>query len=328
MRKALTFSIVLSWFAATAAAAELPYREIRALWDFSELDFESLYEVGSSWAILRIAPAPDSGVSVGMYVDGKTGRLVREPGAELGVLIKGTLHQILRVDGKVSAQDPESYSWVAPIMTRTTDVRGMLYSPFRSGGLILSQYWGASHREVLFDPYYILPDDAARIFSSYFELRRVRGGRLMKIQDNEGLLRALREVAGENPIVALLAFRTLRSVDEPNKGVGNHKPTGPSGLIGTAQLKNRALLITDLLRKTQSFPPTDELKKLVERAARIEELRPIAAAARCVLDFGTFAPDDAPKKVSREILNQCSGALDKLDGDEKLRDEIRRLINR
>jgi len=314
-------------FAAMVFGAETPYPELRALWDMSRFPFEEISQTNSPWLMLRIKPAADSGVSSGIHINAETGQLVREPGKNVEVVMKGTSEQLARFDGEDLSRKQQPYSWGAPVMTRTKDVRRLLYSPFQSGGKILSRFWNVASQEDMFDPYFVVPGDwSSRTFSSYRDLQRAEGGRWMKIETKENRQRVTQQLAGENPIVALQAFRVLRVAARVSDDAQDYVAPKPSDLVGIAELKNRALLITVFLRETESVATVrGELSKLVTGATNLEQLRSLAMAARSVLDFGGGSDVDESKKVSREILNQCVEVAKKLPGDDKLKGELQML---
>ena len=150
----------------------------------------------------------------------------------------------------------------------------------------------------------------------------------MKIESQEDRQRVTQQLAVENPIVALYAFRVLRMIDRLKDDPQDYVPPKPSELVGSAQLKNRSLLITDLLREAQSLPTVgSDLKRLAAGAINLEQLRPLVVGARTVLDFGGDSDVDEPKRVSRDLINQCRETMQKLRGDDKLKDELQKIIN-
>ena len=329
MQRNLIAVAVLFSFVAMAMGKEVPYREMRALWDMSGFALENLGDSKTPWLILKTTPDADSGITSGLYINVDTGQAVREPGKNIEVVTKGTLQQLTRFDGKNISRDQQTYSWGSPVMTKTRDVRRLLYSPFVSGGTILSHFWGAARQETAFDPCYMVPEEwTGGMFSSFLDLRRAEGGRWTKIENKEDRQRVTQQLAGENPIVALHAFRLLRVLDRLKDDGQDYVPPKPSELVGSAQLKNRSLLITELLRQTPSLPTVgSELKKLAAGAVNLEQLRPLAVAARAVLDFGGGSEVDESKRVSRDIINQCMESMKKFHGDGKLNDELQKIIN-
>jgi hypothetical protein len=310
------------------SCAEMPYRELRALWDMSGFVFEDLAEAKVAWLMLEITPALDSGTTSGMHIDGSTGQIVREPGKNLEVVVKGTVHQLVRFDGKACSPVAETYSWGAPVMTRTKDVQRILYLPFRSGGTILSQFWGVATREDQFEPYCVVPKEWSGTLSSYLDLRKMEGSHRLKLENKEDRLHLAKQLAGTNPIVALEAFRILRVTGRLKDDAPDYVPPKPAGLVKSADLASRALLITDLLRVAHSLPNVeDESKNLVMAATDLQQLRPIAMAARSVLYFVVGPHVQESKKVSFYILADCLAATEKLQGDVKLREELQMIIN-
>lgn len=308
--------------AATADSAEVPYRELRALWDISGFRFEELSQGNPPWLLLKATPSADSGLTSGLYISAETGQLVREPGKPVEVVTKGTVKQIARFDGRGLSTDPVSYSWGMPTMSRSKDIRRSLFSPFVSGGTFLSHSWDGAIRETQFDPYYLVPEEWNGMLSTYLELRRVQGEGWLKAANRDDRQRINQLLAADNPIVALHAFRALRAGD----AAGGRVPAKPAELIANASLGNRALLITDLLRALQRAPVTEaDWKSLVPTATYLAQLRPIAVAARAIVDFGDGPPDAASKQISRELINQCAAAMKGLSGDEKLREELQKL---
>lgn len=327
MLKNLIAGLSMFCVAAMAGGAEVPYRELRALWDMSGFRFDELSQAEKPWLMLKITPGADSGTTSGLYVNVETGQLVREPGKTIEIVTKGILQQLARFDGRILSRDQESYSWGMPAMSRTRDIRRLLYSPFVSGGTVLSRFWGAASREGQFDPYCVVPEEWSGTLPSYLDLRRAQGDRWLKIENKEDRQRVTRQLAGENPIVALQAFRVLRVTDRlPDDDLG-YVPSKFSELVAGAAVTNRALLITDLLREARLIPTAaGEVNKLLVAATELGQLRPIAAAARAVLDFGGGSPVEESKRVSREIMGQCSEAMKRLPADDKLKGELQKLI--
>lgn len=309
---------------AGAGGVETPYREMRALWDMSGFRLEELSRAEKPWILVRVTPDADSGLTSGMHINVETGQLVREPGKKVEVVIKGTLQQVARFDGQVPQPTPEAYSWGVPHSVKTRDTRRLLFSPFVSGGMIVSQHLGGASGEKQFDPYFVIQDEWVGMLQSYQKLRSAQGDLWMRMESGEDRQGLRRLLAGENPFVALGALRVLR-VANPPKGDGLLKL---SDLVGSVDVKNRALLITDFLRGVQSVPgAADEVKKLVAGAATLEQLRPLAVAARAVLDFGSPNAEDEAKKISQQLLDHCSEAIGKLPGDVRLKVEIQKIIN-
>lgn len=323
------FIVGTAWlcFASLALRADIPYRELQALTDMSAFPFEELSQTNSPWLLVRIQPAADSGVTSGVYINAKTGELVREPGKDIEVTIKGTVSEMARFDGSAPSPDQWTYSWRAPIGSRTRDVRRFLYSPFESGGIILSKFCGAASQEETFCPYYVSPDGwDSNTYFSYLDAQRAEGRRWMKIENKEDRRRVTRQLASENPIVALQAFRVLRATPRLADEAKDYVPPTPSDLLETAALSNRALLTTDFLRQAQpGTAMSGELERLATAATNLDQLRPLAIAARSVLDFGGRYDDHELRAVCREILDQCAKVAKELPGDSKLKDEFQKL---
>ena len=307
---------------------QTPYREMRALWDMSGFALENLGDSKTPWLLLKITPDADSGTTSGIHINVDTGQVVREPGKNVEVMTKGTIEQLARFDGRNLSRDQQTYSWGSPVMTKTRDVRKLLYSPFISSGTILSQFWGKANREDMFDPYYMVPEEwTSGMLSSFLDLRRAEAARWTKIENKEDRQRVTQQLAGGNPVVSLHAFRLLRATGRLKEDAQDYVPPKPVDLINSAQLKNRSLLIADLLREAESVPALgSELKKLAVRAENLEQLRSVALAARAMLDFSGASEADESKKISRDIIDQCMKTMQNLSGDSKTKGELQKII--
>ena len=227
--------------------------------------------------LARLAPGSHSGASTtvgGWCIDAATGKTVSRPGAYLATTKEGSWRCVAWLKGRGVA-DQGRYSWYARQNSWERILKPeQLFSPFIKGGLILCRFHPQAKGAAQFDPVYVIPDRFVPHVKTAFELLAKTPGLFAQPPGPPQQRRLAELAAGDNPVLAILAFRTLLSC----KGLGG----APLGAVmqPSAGLRRAAftytILIPALRENDAANAALEELSRLIAATKKAGELAPIA----------------------------------------------------
>lgn len=306
---AIMLGLSLSAAGAATPEEQPAFRHLRALWDTTGPALPALAKDATAWRLVEVTPAADSGQAAGFYIDGTTGKLVQQPGVAQGTTVKGTVRTVLRFDGGAVTSEPVAYSWTLPLNQRGREAEQTVYSPFESGGLVLSQFAGAAGKEADFGTCALIPGDWKQALAEFIKARADAGAKWMAAKTPADQAGLVRQVAVPNPFVAMTALRTLREA----AAAGASLPGGADSqaLILRAVPGVQPLLWTDHLRAVSGSPQKLALiSTFVAGETKCARLVPLATAARSVFECAPVK-DQALRQTARILLQQCRTALER-----------------
>ena len=267
--------------AAVASAASIPAAQLlyhaRVTHDLANMSVGGIAkDKRAIWMFARLAPGPHSGgdTTVGSYFDADTGKTVTRPGAYGAIIKEGSWKCVAWLKGRGEA-DQGRYSWNARqnAFARNFEPE-QLFSPFIKGGLILCRFHPQAKGAAQFDPVYVIPDRFVPHVKGAFELL-AKTPALFSQPPGPPQQRHLDALAaGDNPVLAILAFRTLLS----SKGLGGAQLGAV--MQRSAGLRRSAftytIVILALRERAAAKAALEELSRLTAATKKAGELAPIA----------------------------------------------------
>ena len=327
MLKHLIMSLSLLVALSSDATNTIPFEKLRSLWDMSHFPIDEIGRTDSPWLLIRVTPSADAGVTSGVEIDTNTGKLVNTGGAML-TQWKGLMTQMQRFDGKPLDAGQMSYAWGEPIHSKNVELAKVWFSPFQSGGVIISQFWANATNENQFEPCYFAGDSAYQFCTDY-NVKAKDSGSALRQPSTAGERKLLMEsLTGNNPLVSLKVFRLLKSTSVLKDDPSNFVPPTSLELIEMSPVSTRSLLFTDHLCNSSSPDVTvQEMRKHLLGMTSVSQIEPVIHAGSAVLHFSNSRQDAALQQSCRGLLDECSKAMKKLSGDETAKSQLEQIIN-
>jgi len=221
---------------------------MRAVHDMAALRVDEV--AAAPWILIEITAEARSGgammigasvdVASGKLIDDATGREVAPDEVQSGIVIAGSW---ALVDTSSDAAIPRSsrYSWTEPPRTHLSGLAAAdLHDPFARGGTVLCQYHEAAQGRAQFSSVRVVPPGWGS------SLRPAREA-LLAEPDLLAGPEVLPVVEGENPILAVLAYRALA---EPRRA------------LARATEYRQAVFVYLVMRDSDSDDALQDLRKL------------------------------------------------------------------
>lgn len=309
MRRAVVAASLALAMASHVQAVDAVYADRRAILDVMALPFEKILSSrGHVWVVARMVPAYPGGRGVipGAYIKAETGEVVVPPGSRFVVKDEGT-YQILRALTGKQLETEGRYGWERQEGNRRSSIEP-LYSPFRSGGVVVCRVQEEREGEARFAQVHLIPDGWEAFVAAAVEFCR-EDTQVFDPQVGTQSLARLRQIARhDNPVLAgraceMLALTGQMSGDEMYQ------------LISSSSGHTQALLLCSILQTAPAASRgylLEHVRHTVEQANTLANLKGIALGA--FASVGRHAP--RPGSPELLILDMVRRKLEALTSQE------------
>jgi hypothetical protein len=212
-RAAVCFS--LAYLFVSSVRGQLLY-DARATFDMANVCIDLLARNEHPWVLLQVTPTHNSGSSMlagttidirtGKTVDSKTGESTLGEGAQPALVEEGSWKVLEFLDQRNGATQGQ-YSWADQLLWHKHRLEAEdLYAPFSEGGIVLCRYRPDALGAAQFESVYLVPPPWKQsLLLAYDDLRK---------NSEVTTQQELQVLYGRNPILSVLAFRSLLSANK------------------------------------------------------------------------------------------------------------------
>jgi hypothetical protein len=204
----------------TPAFTDQDLHDVRAAHDMANLRFDAVAKGDEGfWIIIKIIPAPHSGSATtvgasidldsGKLIDNRTGKILTPDAAQPGIMEEGSWELVTSLSNSPTTSRGQ-YSWTEPRRTRIRSLEVEdLYRPFARGGVVLCRRRPEMQGSAQFVSAQLIPpgwEIHTRAAYEFFQRNPglFAGSSLPSQRD-----RLLEMVRGDNPVLGVMAFRTM-----------------------------------------------------------------------------------------------------------------------